>query len=126
MSMCNVGKRKSPLPGTHSKEKKKQKQNEARRDETAHSLASGRVVRCVSDSQQYHLNYSSPFVTSVGHLRRCLAVPHETKFHAARYRDMLRSYHDPWVKTVCGADAVFDSSKTGSRLTPLFPLMLCL
>ena len=43
----------------------------------------------------------------VGHVFPPYFIPPETKINAARYQDMLRSYYDPWAKTFCGADAVF-------------------
>ena len=47
------------------------------------------------------------------------------KINAARYQDMLRSYYDPWAKTFCGADAVFqqDGAPLMFRETLVWPAL---
>ena len=51
----------------------------------------------------------------VGHVFPPYFIPPETKINAARYQDMLRSYYDPWAKTFCGADAVFQQDGAPSH-----------
>ena len=53
----------------------------------------------------------------VGHVFPPYFIPLETKINAARYQDMLRSYYDPWAKTFCGADAVFQQDGAPSHTT---------
>ena len=60
----------------------------------------------------------------VGHVFPPCFIPPETKIHAARCQDMLRSYYDPRAKTFCGADAVFQQGGAPSH-TARTPLVRC-
>ena len=51
----------------------------------------------------------------VGHVFPPYFIPPETRINAARYQDMLRSDSDPWAKTFCGADAVFQQGGAPSH-----------
>ena len=51
----------------------------------------------------------------IGHVFPPNFIPPETKINAARHQDMLSSHYDPWAKTFCGADAVFQQDGAPSH-----------
>ena len=55
---------------------------------------------------------------SVGHVSPPHSIPPETKINAAHHQDMLSSCYDPWAKTFCGADAVFQQEDPPSHTAP--------